>query len=119
LGEAPAGVEEAVGARGILKIPDDLTRVVDAEGDRIERARHIDWGEAPAGVEEAVDAVRGIFKIPDDLTRVVDAEGLRNVECAGRIELGEAESRGIRGRAGGERGRGERGGYGENDPTGM
>ena len=54
LGEAAAGVEEAVGTRAVAKNPDDLPRVVDARSVRIECARHVDLGEAAAGIEEAV-----------------------------------------------------------------
>src|SRR5260370_18708157 len=43
LGEAAADVEEAVGARAVGKKPDDLRRVVDAEGHRRGCAWHIEF----------------------------------------------------------------------------
>ena len=49
LGEAAAGVEEAVGTRAVAKMPDDLPRVVDAVSGRCECARHVDLGEAVIG----------------------------------------------------------------------
>jgi hypothetical protein len=72
------------------KNPDDLPRVVDAEGHCFGRAGHVDLGEAPAAVEIAVAApTHDLVKITDDLAPVVDAGGQR-LERAGHIDLGEA-----------------------------
>lgn len=46
-GEAPAGVEEG---RARVKNPDDLPRVVDAEGLRRACVWEVELGEAPADV---------------------------------------------------------------------
>jgi hypothetical protein len=73
------GSYEAVGSkRAVLKSPDDLPRVVDAESERLECARHVDLGEAAAGIKEAVErSTQAVLKITDDLPRVVDAIGAR------------------------------------------
>src|SRR5262249_3091650 len=48
LGEDAAGIEEAVPPRAVVKTPDDLPCVVDAEGQRKECPGHVDLGERQA-----------------------------------------------------------------------
>jgi hypothetical protein len=67
-----------VGAGRIAEKPDDLARVVDAEGLGDKSAGHVDRREDPAGVQKPVGAGR-IGERPDDLARVVDAGGVVNV----------------------------------------
>src|SRR6266851_5083055 len=61
--------QEAVVARAVYKVPDDLRRVVDAQEDLRGCAGHIELGEAAADVEEAMGPERAVGKIPDDLRR--------------------------------------------------
>src|SRR5439155_15164204 len=96
--EAAANVEEAVHCRAILKIPDDLSRVIDATGRRTESARHVELAEAAACVEEtvAVCLVGAKTKIPDDLPRSINAIRHRERHLTGgrgrggRVDGGEA-----------------------------
>jgi hypothetical protein len=66
LREGPSGVDEAVGARAVGKISDDLPLVVDAGRLRLSCAGHLDLDEAAARVDEAVGA-RAVGISPDDL----------------------------------------------------
>src|SRR3954451_10431540 len=70
------GSQKAVLTHAVGKSPDDLSRIINAIGERLGCARHIDLGEDPTGVEETVLA-RAVAKNPDDLPRVVDAESRR------------------------------------------
>jgi len=54
LGEATAGVEEAVATRAVEKIPDDLPRVVDAVGLRNFCACYVELGKAASSIKVAV-----------------------------------------------------------------
>ena len=64
------------GPLAVEKQTDDLPRVVDAQSERRECARHVDLGEAAAGVEEAV-VTRAVVKPTDDLPRIINASGER------------------------------------------
>src|SRR5947199_8138 len=90
--------EEAMEARAVREIPDDLAGRVDALGYReVDGSRRIDRGEGTGCVEEAMAiADRVVAESPDDLAGVVDAlgcgaagEGPRHIdrrESAGCVE---------------------------------
>src|SRR5947207_14784342 len=66
--------KEAVMAAGVLVIPDDLARGVDAECNRVAGGRGIvESGVGAAAVKEAMDLDAGVPVPPDHLARVVDA----------------------------------------------
>src|SRR5207249_1960355 len=69
--------EEAMEARAVREIPDDLAGRVDALGYReVDGSRRIDRGEGTGCVEEAMAiADRVVAESPDDLAGVVDALG--------------------------------------------
>ena len=74
-------------AIGIFELPDDLARVVDAEGNGGAR-RFGEGGEVSPAVKEAVDDVVG-NELPDDLARGVDAAWSRAAVGQGIVESGE------------------------------
>ena len=74
-------------AIGIFELPDDLARVVDAEGNGGAR-RFGEGGEVSPAVKEAVDDVVG-NELPDDLARGVDAAWSRAAVGQGIVKGGE------------------------------
>src|SRR5262249_40999687 len=69
--------EEAVDAAGGVAVsPDDLARVIDAEGLGAAASGIVEGGKGATAVEETVANLSVVNVIPDDLARVINAEGM-------------------------------------------